>query len=312
MAESLASLRRKMASAGDLQAVVRAMKAQAAAAVGQYERSVAALADYAHTVDLGLRAGLAGEVSGTTPTGSTWLSVPHGAQRQRADRVVRVVVFGSDQGLVGRFNDTIAEHAQQALAQIGGRPEVWVVGTRVQGALVDAGVGIAGRFAVPATVQAITGLVARILIEVAAPPSALPEADTDTATELHLFYNGLQAGSSYAPVSQRLLPLDAAWRAALAARAWPSAMRPEVLGPRQATLRGLLREYLFVSIFRACAESLASENASRLAAMERADRNIDKMRVGLAGHFHRLRQARIDEELADVMSGFQALKGSAA
>ena len=88
-------------------------------------------------------------------------------------------------------------------------------------------------------------------------------------------------------------------------------MRPEVLGPRSSTLRALLREYLFVSIFRACAESLASENASRLAAMERADRNIDRMRVSLSDRFHRLRQGTIDEELADVISGFQALTGGA-
>jgi F-type H+-transporting ATPase subunit gamma len=313
MPDSPASLRRKIASAGDLQSVVRAMKAQAAAAVGQYERSVAALADYAHTVDLGLSACLADEVSGASNAGGVGLPVLHGAPRPRArplTRPVRVVVFGSDQGLVGRFNETIAEYARQALARIGGRAEVWVVGARVQGAMADGGVASAAEFAVPASVQEITGLVARILIEVAAPPSAVPEADT--ATELHLFYNGLQAGSSYAPVGQRLLPLDAAWRDALAARAWPGRMRPEVLGPREATLRALLREYLFVSLFRACAESLASENASRLAAMERADRNIDKMRVTLSDRFHRLRQGRIDEELADVISGFRALKRAAA
>jgi F-type H+-transporting ATPase subunit gamma len=52
-------------------------------------------------------------------------------------------------------------------------------------------------------------------------------------------------------------------------------MLPEVMGAGTATVRALIREYLFVSLFRACAESLASENASRLAAMDRADRNID-------------------------------------
>ena len=46
-----------------------------------------------------------------------------------------------------------------------------------------------------------------------------------------------------------------------------------MIGPRAAALRALIREYLFITLFRACAESLASENASRLAAMERADRN---------------------------------------
>jgi F0F1-type ATP synthase membrane subunit c/vacuolar-type H+-ATPase subunit K len=68
-------------------------------------------------------------------------------------------------------------------------------------------------------------------------------------------------------------------------------------------------EYLFVSLFRACAESLASENASRLAAMQRADKNIDELLEDLNGTFHRLRQSGIDEELFDVISGFEALVG---
>ncbi|MFO7732139.1 MAG: F0F1 ATP synthase subunit gamma, partial [Candidatus Aminicenantes bacterium] len=86
----------------------------------------------------------------------------------------------------------------------------------------------------------------------------------------------------------------------------PTVNLPEVLGGRVATLRALIREYLFVSLFRACAESLASENASRLAAMERADRNIDELLETLHGVFHRLRQSSIDEELFDVISGYEA------
>jgi F-type H+-transporting ATPase subunit gamma len=74
-----------------------------------------------------------------------------------------------------------------------------------------------------------------------------------------------------------------------------------------ATLGALIREYLFVSLFRACAESLASENASRLAAMQRADKNIDELLEDLQKTFHRLRQSGIDEELFDVISGFEAL-----
>jgi F-type H+-transporting ATPase subunit gamma len=62
-------------------------------------------------------------------------------------------------------------------------------------------------------------------------------------------------------------------------------------------------------LYRACAESLASENASRLAAMQRTDKNIDELLDDLNRTFHRLRQNGIDEELFDVISGFEALVG---
>ena len=73
-------------------------------------------------------------------------------------------------------------------------------------------------------------------------------------------------------------------------------------------LQALIREHLFVSLFRASAESLASENASRLAAMQRADRNIGELLQALQASFHQLRQASIDEELFDVIAGFDALQ----
>jgi F-type H+-transporting ATPase subunit gamma len=62
-------------------------------------------------------------------------------------------------------------------------------------------------------------------------------------------------------------------------------------------------------LFQACAESLNSENASRLAAMQRADKNIKDILEDLNRQFDSMRQASIDEELFDVVSGFEALAG---
>ena len=64
MSDTTASLRRKINSAGDLQSVVRTMKALAASSIGQYEKSVSALADYNRTVELGFGACLRESGSG--------------------------------------------------------------------------------------------------------------------------------------------------------------------------------------------------------------------------------------------------------
>ena len=293
MSDSTADLRHRIDSAGELRSVVRTMKAVAAASIVQYERSVAALADYYRTVELGLSACLR-----NTP--ATLMKEPTG---HAAARVIGAVVFGSDQGLVGQFNDAIAEHARQALAALPAA-QVWAVGERVRDRLTDAGVAVSGEFAVPASVSAITALVGQILLQTEGLRTQ------GGAAELHLFYNSPATGAGYNPVSLRLLPLDAAWRRGLAKLPWPTRNLPEVLGPATATMQLLIGEYLFVSLFRACAESLASENASRLAAMQRAEKNIDDMLDGMNAAFHRLRQSSIDEELFDVVSGFEALSKS--
>jgi F-type H+-transporting ATPase subunit gamma len=161
---------------------------------------------------------------------------------------------------------------------------------------------VIGLIPVPTTVKGITPLVGQILVERETRHS---HGEVD---ELHLFYNSSTSGAVYAPVTQRLLPLDEDWRRKLIALHWPAKNLPEVLGSGTATLRAFIRGYLFVSLFRACAESLASENASRLAAMQRAEKNIGELLEDLNRTFHRLRQSGIDEELFDVISGFEALK----
>jgi F-type H+-transporting ATPase subunit gamma len=158
-----------------------------------------------------------------------------------------------------------------------------------------------GLFTVPNSVQAITPLVGQIQIE-----SEAHRAKGEYE-QLYVFHNRPQSGALYEPVSQRLLPLDAPWAEGLAKVPWPTKSLPEIMGGGTTTLRALIREYLFISLFRACAESLASENASRLAAMQRADKNIDDLLETLHGTFHQLRQSGIDEELFDVISGFEAL-----
>jgi F-type H+-transporting ATPase subunit gamma len=292
VSETTESLRRKIGSAGDLQSVVRTMKALAASSIGQYEKSVRALADYYRTVELGLGAcfresepaALMLEGKGQTDAGT-----------------IGAVVFGSDQGLVGQFNDVVADFVVKTLAALPGTPQVWAVGERVHARLADAGLPLIGLFTVPNSVKAIAPLVGQILVE------SKTRRSRGEVAELHLFYNRLTSGAVYAPVSQRLLPLDETWRSELAELPWPTGNLPEVMRGGTATLRALIREYLFISLFRACAESLASENASRLAAMERADRNIDELLENLHGTFNRLRQSSIDEELFDVISGYESL-----
>ena len=291
MSDTASSLRRKISGAGDLQSVVRSMKTLAASSIGQYERAVSALADYYRTVELGL--------------GACFRESDPGGPRVRSDEPVvagalGAIVFGSDQGLVGQFNDVIADFAIKTLGALPGKAQVWAVGDRVHARLADAGLPLVGLLAVPTSVKAINPLVDQLQIESESHRGTRPYAG------LYVFHNCPRAGSLYEPTSQRLLPLDAQWQRRLANVPWPTGNVPEILGSGTGTLRLLIREYLFISIFRACAESLASENASRLAAMERADKNINDLLTTLNGTFHRVRQSGIDEELFDVVAGFEA------
>ena len=294
MSDSIAGLRHKITSAEDLESVVRSMKTIASSSIGQYEKSVHSLDDYYQTVQLGLMACLSARKG--------LLNASSDINRSQKKIATAVIVFGSDQGLVGQFNEAMVEFVVASLAELPGEKIVWSVGERVQSRLLDSELTVGENFALPGSINTVSTLVTNVLTEIEA------QRERGEIDKVFIFYHRPDSNSIYQPIVQPLLPLDSAWQRHLADIDWPTNNVPEVmpLGSlgREQTLRAFVREYLFVSLFRACAESLASENASRLAAMQRAEKNIDELQEDLNRTFHRLRQSGIDEELFDVISGY--------
>jgi F-type H+-transporting ATPase subunit gamma len=289
MSESMEILRRKIGSAEDLGSVVRTMKALAAASIVQYERAMHSLADYYHAIELGLNVCL---------RATTGTQMVKESRRLSVQPSIRAIVFGSDQGLVGQFNDQLAAFLAAELRNAPGENTVLAIGERIRGRLQDAGFSVGTTYSVPNSVIGITPLVSQILLD--------QECENQRG-ETYIFHNRPAGTQGYEPIKQRLLPLDATWQAAFGQIQWPTKLLPEVLGPAELALASLIHEYLFVSLFKACAESLASENTCRLAAMQRAQRNIDDLLDQLRMVFNQTRQTSIDEELFDVISGFEAL-----
>ena len=213
-------------------------------------------------------------------------------------------MFGSDQGLVGQFNDRLADTARSSpLLRSAVGAIILPVGERMAMRLEESGLATEPLFRVPNSVNAITPLVGELLSRIEKLRAGRP------LFRLILFYNAPVSGAIYKPVAKPLLPLDEAWEEEIRKEIgpWPGNSMPEAPNGLETTRWALVREYLFVSLFRACAESLASENASRLSAMQRAEKNIDELLEEFARQYNQRRQADIDEELFDVIAGFQAV-----
>src|SRR5208337_1750100 len=146
MSESTEELRRKINSAEQLGSVVRTMKALAAASIVQYERAVHSLSEYYHAIELGLCVCL----RATAPA---------------RFGIAKAIVFGSDQGLVGQFNDQLATFVLSELKCMPGDKTILAVGERISGRLQDAGFSTVRAYSVPGSVAGITPLVSQILID---------------------------------------------------------------------------------------------------------------------------------------------------
>ena len=300
--DTLESIRNKTAGAKDLKSVVSAMKAMASSNIVQYQSAVSSLGDYYHTVELGIVAYFRAEkIEGISDKQEI-------INRNKAnkDEMLCAIVFGSDQGLVGQFNDSMADFVSASIKTLPGKKEIWVIGERVQLLLSDMGLNTSTIYHVPNTVDEITPLVQQILSK------SEESREKQSINEFYIFHNQPKPGSGYHPVMQRFLPLDEKWKDSLQEIQWPTKLPPQIAGAPRPTLLALISGYLFTSLFKAFAESLAAENASRLEAMQRAEKNIGDLLDDLIKEYHRLRQSSIDEELFDVVAGFEALKKSRA
>ena len=288
--ETLEQLRHQLEAMEDLASIVRTMKALAAVNIRQYEMAERSLTQFDRAVELGLHV-----ILRELP--------PPRITAPRAERV-GAIVFGSDHGMCGRFNEEVVGHAAEWFANAAGgkRPHVIAVGARVAALLEARGLQAERDMFVPGSAARIGATVRQILL-------ALEEWQVGGRAErVYLFHNRSSAAGRYRPTRTRLLPVNLHRLHGLEGEKWPSRSLPTYTMRRDLLFARLLRQSFFVTLFRACAESLAAENSARLVAMQSAERNLDDRQQELLGQFRRLRQDAITAELLDVVSGYEALR----
>lgn len=281
----------------DIRSVVRTMKSLSAVSIRRYEHAAAAIADYADTVELGLQVVLRDRLAAGA-------GLPAAMPGDPGARPV-LIVLGSDRGLCGRFNDRIAEAALEALPEAGAPPPLLcVMGVRTASRLAAAGQAPDHVLAEPGSVGGIAATVQDAILQI---DRWRREAG---AGPVSLAFNRRSGGALAQPVHRQLLPLSAEYLEQLARRRWESRSLPMFTMDRGALLSWLLRQHLFVAIYRGLADSLASEHASRLAAMQSAERNIDERLDELSALHRQIRQEAITRELLDVIAGFESAQGT--
>lgn len=292
---TLQELNRQIQSAEELRSVVTTMKNLAAVNIRQYQRAVESLGDYAATIEDGLHVALrSGPGIPVRAGGSTEAS--RGA-----------IVIGSDQGMVGDFNERIARFAIERLTGAGGSDgaPLMVAGFKAAAVLASEGFDTEEVLPLPGSVEGVVEPVGRLLVTVEEWRRA------KAVEEITIFYNESREGAAYRPRSVRLSPVDTVWLEELRDRQWSSRTLPIHTMDRLHLLSRLLREYIFVVVYRAFAESLASENATRLASMQAAERNIEERLDELGERYNYRRQSAITAEMLDIAAGFEVLREDA-
>lgn len=306
---TLEALRHRIDSARDMQSVVGAMKVLAVVSIRQFEQALSSLSESCRAVELGLQAALQNRPRGLMQDGAAVCLSPAGGIHGGAAGAANgwrscAFVFGSEQGLSGQFNEQIVSFTTEWLDRSGAEPREWTVaamGEHVAYRLRGAGIDVEKVFSLPGSMAKTGRCVQDIFLYM---DELRRKQNPVQAT---LFYHESLTGATYRPRALSLFPLDPGWLRRLEERPWPGRSRPTFTMDWRELFSALLREHLFLSAERAFAESLLSENSSRLIAMQVAEKNIGEYLDDLKHEFNNQRQGEITAELLDIVAGSQAL-----
>jgi F-type H+-transporting ATPase subunit gamma len=289
-------VRRRLETAEMLGTVVTTMKTLASVRIAQYRRAVRALDASAQTLDLA--------VSALMRLYPELLEGPPAPERPS----LAMVVFGSDRGLCGPFNERLARRAAEVIEEPrdGDRPPaVIAVGRRLEARLRGLGVVVGRRVRPPGALDTVDIAVTEVLAQVDAWRSE------GRAERLVLVHARPTTAAAYDLRVVQVLPLDTAWLRRLRSRPWPTNRRPMEVSDRQRLVQGVIRQRIAHALVRAFAASQAAENAARLAAMDAAERNVEERVAQLRTAYHRERQNAVTEELLDIQAAYVVISGDA-
>ncbi len=290
--QTLNTLQKKLKSTKDLQSVVKTMKAIAAVSIRQYNQAVESLQLYNKTVDMSFSV--------------LFKNIPHLFEQHQTEKsnANGLVILGSDQGMCGQFNQELSAFIGDKMAELNldlQNTTALILGQKIQPLIAEQDIHIEERLWLPGALGAISNSTIEVLIKIN------EWRQVQNIRDIFLFYNISKGGSSFEPCIYKLLPLDRNKYENLKHIEWRSSSIPIFTLNWQILFSRLLRQYFFVSVYRAFAESLASENASRLASMQAAEKNIDERLDDLEKSYNQQRQSAITSELLDLVSGYEVL-----
>lgn len=286
--EDLQSIKNRINSAGNLQTIVSTMKAHASSNINEFQNAADSSMNYRKILDMGIYIILSKDKKITNP------------QKKEEGNTINII-FGSDHGLAGKFNERISSFAIKNIHQ---KEEdiILIFGQQIL-SRVRNDLKISKSLTVPQTKEGITSMVQKLLFEID------NYMDKKPIKEVMLYYCKPAKKSIFEEEKEKLLPIDLK-NLEKKEIDWESNSIPTYLINKEKIFSDLIQQYFFITLYRSFCYSLASENASRLASMQSAEKNIDERLDDLNEEYRRKRQNQITEEINDVISGFKSIKKS--
>ncbi|MCP3731211.1 F0F1 ATP synthase subunit gamma [Sphingomonas sp. MG17] len=294
---SLKALKIRIASVKSTQKITKAMKMVAAAKLRRAQEAAEAGRPYAQRLE-SVVASLASKV--TVSESSPKLLAGTGK-----DQVHLFVVATSDKGLAGAFNTNIARLARKRAGELiaeGRTVKFYTIGRKGRAVLNRLYPKDFIHSIEPGDLGKLTFSSARGYAD-----DLIARYEAGQFDVAHLFYSNFRSVLAQEPTEQQIIPVapSSVPAGTPVSQGAPAAVIYEP--DEEAILADLLPRNVAIQLYRAIRENAASEQGSKMTAMDNATRNAGDLIKRLNTVYNRQRQAAITTELVEIISGAEAL-----
>lgn len=286
MAQTLEHLSRKNDTLTSIRGIVHTMKTLSAINAAPYEQAAQSIESYHQAI-------LQGLASFVYRTGG--VSVLSEALQPNTQLLV---VFGSDHGLCGNYNELLANKVVEYSEAVPmAKQHILCIGSRMGNALLEQDLSPDVVLMPPASADGVGRLAGDIVTRI----ERLGSGQALTNLAVTLVFTQRQEHGYQETVTRNLLPLDKSLLQP--EQLWQSRSLPDYTMNSEALLAALIRNHVFASVFRASAEAMVTENATRLSLMQQAEQSVDEQLESVQQELSSVRQDEITNELMDIVIG---------
>ena len=288
---TIRDLRDRIDSVGSIQKITRAMEMVATTKLRRFQGKTVAAKPYSERLN-SLVAGLSGSIANdASAAGSAATLFTPG----NPDAPVGILFVGSDRGLCGAYNSNIQRKLDAELASIEGEYILYVVGKKAMAHAARCDYPVAAYFD-EFDLEKMTAADATSLA------SALVDDFRDgKVSSMNICSTLFVSAARYTQNFEQFLPI-----ATLSDD--DSAASDAILEPTGPELMGeLIPRYLENRFYQSFLEAITSEYASRRFAMKGATDAASDMKKDITRLYNRARQAKITQEISEIVSGAAAL-----
>lgn len=283
MIETKDTIKKKINTAVKLQTIIKSMKMMSFVQINQYNKASEGMNFYAKNIIDGLRIYLINkgfkskEVSVNKKNKSLYIFV------------------GTDQGLVGNFNQLIINEEKKIDKEQKENAQYLVYGKSLYARFPDKE-KVVDFYKMPTNIKSVVKIAEDIVLRV-------KDEYEGGIENVYLVYNKKKDSTFLETVTEKVFPLDEEFLSRISQKKWKGNQIPTIIGNKEENYTALVRQYIFVEVYRILINSLLAEHFNRTMLLDRSEKNVKEQIDQMSKVQQEKRQEEITNELLDIVAG---------